>query len=171
MKKDYFLLIILIIGIIVIAVLIPILQKPETGKGNGPFNNSLDKNCSIDFDCKTICALGECYNKQSYIINDCYLGEKPSECACIDNQCTNLFTVKGIALPSKGGIIINKTQVFIDSFSEIDNYTNKIVEVIGVLHLNMCEEQQFEDSDIERQCFDGPYLTNIRQIKIIDQAI
>jgi hypothetical protein len=60
---------------------------PTNGKPYGDLNlSNLDKNCSVDSNCKRICALDDCYNNESFLVNDC--GHITNvDCSCVNNIC------------------------------------------------------------------------------------
>lgn len=82
-------------------------------------------------------------------------------------EVSSTKTVKGLVQESKAGFLVNG--VLLDDVSfDASQYLGKTIEVEGIWHDNMCEEAKKEYGDMIVQCLDGPYLTNVSLIKVIE---
>lgn len=76
-------------------------------------------------------------------------------------------TVTGEARESKAGLVVSGTLID-DEIDAQETYIGKMVQIKGTYHQNMCGEAR--DESLPVQCFDGPYLTDIVSIKIVNDT-
>lgn len=76
-------------------------------------------------------------------------------------------TITGDVRESKAGLVVNGTLID-DDVDSPEKYIGKTVQVKGTYHTNMCQEHSSEKLPV--QCFDGPYLTDVASIKIVNDT-
>lgn len=115
-------------------------------------------------------------------LNGCSSVQKPTQIAPKSNESTYIqpdavvdppagpyvgVTITGEVRESKAGLVVSGTLID-DTIDASEKYIGKTVQVKGTYHANMCRERTSEKLPV--QCFDGPYLTDVVSIKIINDT-